>query len=153
MLDCRTASELLLTADPAELRGAGATDLARHVRTCAGCRARARLIVGEQARLDQLLSQVTARATLWSGAATPVARATTAPSRRQTLRHVVLPLAAAAALFLVVRQTAERAQGPLPPISLPPARVAEVPVVNAPAERNVAVMRTSNPNITVIWYY
>jgi hypothetical protein len=34
-----------------------------------------------------------------------------------------------------------------------PTRVPEVPVVNAGTERNVAVMRTSDPNITVVWYY
>jgi len=42
---------------------------------------------------------------------------------------------------------------PLPPLLVPPARIAEVPVVNASTDRNVAVMRTSDPKITVIWYY
>ena len=38
MIDCATATDLLLVGEPAELRGEGDSDLAAHVRACASCR-------------------------------------------------------------------------------------------------------------------
>lgn len=143
MIDCATATELLLTAEPAELRGTGDSELAAHVRACTSCRSQAELLLANQTQLAHALDTLTS---LHSTAVTALR-----PVRRWAPR-LLLPLAAAAAAVIVSR-VVERAVEPLPPIIVPPTRVAEVPVVNASTERNVAVMRTSDPNITVVWYY
>jgi hypothetical protein len=145
MIDCATATDLLLTAEPDELRGVGGSALAAHVRACASCRGQAELLLAEQAWLAHALDTLTSL-----HRADPPARR---PARRW-LPTVLVPLTAAAAAAAVVFVSRGRdGAGPLPPILLPPTRVAEVPVVNAGTARNVAVMRTSDPKITVIWYY
>ena len=141
-MDCRVATELMLEADTAELQGnAGA--LAEHLRSCAECRARAALILREQNRLHVALTSL-------SGA-----RAAARPNRslRRYVPRLLLPLTAAAALALIFWQESWQRGEPLPPLLVPATRIAEVPVVNARADRNVAVMRTSDPRITVVWYY
>jgi hypothetical protein len=146
MIDCATATDLLLEAEPAELRGEGETALAAHVRECASCRGQAELLLGAQARLAHALDTITALHT------TP--RSKHRPATRRWLPRVLLPVAAAAAaVIVVVSRPGQRADQPLPPLLVLPARVAEVPVVNASTDRNVAVMRTSDPKITVVWYY
>jgi hypothetical protein len=145
MIDCATATDLLLEAEPAELRGAGGSELAAHVRGCAACRGQAELLLAGQARLAHALDTLTSLHT----AAVPARR----PLWRWASR-VLLPLAAAAAAMIVIVSRAAEPDGQaLPPLVVPPARIAEVPVVNAGTARNVAVMRTSDPNITVVWYY
>lgn len=141
-MECVHATELLLAVDPAELQHDASGALAAHLQSCASCRARADLILSEQARLDRALTAL-------SGARQRTSR----PASRRYLPRLVLPLTAAAALALIVWQGARRGTGELPPILLPATRIAEVPVVNARADRNVAVMRATDPNITVVWYY
>ena len=146
MIDCATATDLLLEAEPAELRGEGESALAAHLRECASCRGQAELLLGEQARLAHALDTITAVHT------TP--RSQHRPVTRRWLPRVLLPVAAAAAAVIVfVARPAQRADEPLPPLLVLPARIAEVPVVNASTDRNVAVMRTADPKITVVWYY
>jgi hypothetical protein len=145
MIDCATAADLLLVAEPAELRGEGDTGLAGHVRACASCRAQAQLLLAEQARLGRALHTLTALHTSPASRDRPT---------RHWLPRVLLPVAAAAAaVVMLVTRTAEHANEPLPPLLVPAARVADVPVVNASTTRNVAVMQTSDPKITVVWYY
>jgi hypothetical protein len=145
MIDCATATDLLLVAAPAELRGAGDSELAAHVRTCASCRAQAELLLAEEARLARALDTLTALHTATVSDRRPL---------RRWAPRLLLPLAAAAAAMVVLMtREAQRNRGPLPPLLVPPTRVAEVPVVNASSRRNVAIMRTSDPRITVVWYY
>jgi hypothetical protein len=145
MIDCATATDLLLTAEPAELRGAAESELAAHVRACAICRAHAQLLLGEQTELAYALDTLTAQHAGSVSARRPL---------RRWLPRVLLPVAAAAAAALVFVSTyIEGDDKPLPPLLVPPTRVAEVPVVNASTDRNVAVLRTSDPDITVVWYY
>ncbi|HEX8906064.1 MAG TPA: hypothetical protein VF771_14550, partial [Longimicrobiaceae bacterium] len=59
-MDCRTARDLLLEADPAELRGERDSPLAAHLHSCAGCRARAAAILAGQAELDAALRTLAA---------------------------------------------------------------------------------------------
>ena len=145
MIDCATSMDLLLVADVAELSGAGDSDLAAHVRMCASCRVHAERLLAEQARLAHALATLTALHTAPASNRTPL--------RRWATRLVVPLAAAAAAVVVLVTREGQRDREPLPPLIVPPMRVAEVPVVNASTGRNVAVLRTSDPRITVVWYY
>jgi anti-sigma factor RsiW len=140
-ITCTTARELLLDAEPLELRAAGDSALAQHLRACDHCARAARAILAAN---DDLASA------LHTLAATPAAH-TAAPKRmRRRILLAFAPLAAAAILLLVLWQ-----RGPQPetlaPIVLPEPYVPTVPVVNVPATGTVAVMRASNPNITIVW--
>lgn len=56
-MKCADAQADLLTADPAELEGIGASPLAEHIRGCDRCRAAARVILDGQTALAQALAE------------------------------------------------------------------------------------------------
>ena len=156
---CVEMHERLLEADPAELLGDGGSTVARHIAGCAACAAAARRILRSQQELADALSQLSARAA-------PVARVVSVgpgasaesavrPARgaRRSLLRVMPPLAAAAVLVLFLLQPRVADELPrLEPVPEPTAYALDMPVVNATAGSDVAVMQTSNPKITVVWF-
>lgn len=149
-MTCATARMLMLTGDPAELQGSMGSDLALHIATCAACRARATLLLEAQAELARALDDAADHAGHESvRAALAAARQRRDEARR---RGWIIPIAAAAVLagLLVIRYTHSPTT---------PTRPAAPPVANhgvtvaAPPGRNVAVLRTDNPNVVVIWFF
>jgi hypothetical protein len=135
-MNCHQAQPAMLTADLDELRGLGESELANHIRGCKAC---------SQAAQRVLLATELLATNLDSAA-----RATRKPVRwSPQSAWFALPIAAAVAAVLVSR----------PPQQLPLPRVGNLedvkrpvvqPVVNAPANRNVAVFKATEM-ITVVW--
>ena len=160
MSDCASFRELMLEAEPAELRGKGESLLARHVRDCPACARTAALLLEETERLDAFLADappldvdaVLARAGVASGAATPEAAPSRLRIRRFPLRRVWVPLAAAAALAGLLLF---RGPGPtrVPATDMAAREAPAPPLVEALADQDVAVMPTNDPNITVVWIF
>lgn len=170
---CVEMRELMLEAEPAELLGAGHSPVALHVRDCRTCAAAALRILNAQQELADALGTLAAAATsspAVTRASTGMPGSAAAPALAPTLRSTPVgsvhrtgrfrrrliarsaPLAAAAVLvlFLLSRDGEPPRQEAQPqPIVV---AVASTPVVNVAAGSDVAVMQTSNPNITVIWY-
>lgn len=171
MSACAPFRERMLEADPPELRGEGDGPLARHLRTCPACARAAAVLLAETARLDALLGEradvdvpaLLARAGVGPGAvptsspraaaaapgtvAAPPARGRRFPSRR-----FWIPLAAAAALaaLLLVYGPGTRT----PPASMAAAQPAPtLPVVEPAAGQDAAIIRTDDPEITVVWLF
>ena len=138
-ITCVTARELLLDAEPQELHAHGDSPLARHLRACPNCAHAARAILAVNDDLTHALNILSA---------TPAPNAAVRQSKLRKLTIALVPLAAAAALLLVLWQ---RTPDALEPIVLPVQEVPTVPVVNVPATGTIAVMRASNPNITIVW--
>ncbi len=140
-MNCATALDLLLEAEPAELAGEADTGLAQHLRTCARCRRRAQLILDEYAALRGALDH-----------AEPRLHPAAAPTRHRRWAVIVpLALAASVAVLLLGRRS-----GLLAPPATPVAQVAsaaEALEVEGSPGRTVAVFRTDNPNIVVIWSF
>lgn len=157
---CVDMRERLLEADPAELLGAGDSAVARHVAGCAACTAAAQRILRSQQELADALSQLVQAppaAGARVAAVVPAAAAESAvrPARgaRRSLLRVMPPLAAAAVLVLFLLQQRSADELPrLEPVPEPTAYALDMPVVNATDGSDVAVMQTSNPNITVVWF-
>lgn len=142
-MTCEEALERLLEADPEVLGGIESGDLAAHLASCPGCRARARRVLQGEAALDAALASLTeARASRF---------ATAAPARWWPPRW---GLAAAAAVAAIVVGTWWRQP---PVVTAPPELVrAEPPVdvdVSPAADRSAVVFRTADPSITVIWFF
>lgn len=147
MIDCATARDLLLEADPAELQDGNATGtpLAEHLVSCTECRALAARILRAQHMLDHTLTKA-ASATAGADKAIEIARR---PRRRRYWTYLV-PLAAAAAVIIAVFH---RAPAPIPVSSSALATSIRTPGVEAPPGTNVAVIQTDNPNILIVWLY
>ena len=139
-MNCDVAREEMLVADLHELRGEGDTDLAMHVRSCAECRRRAEIILGEYDTLRASLAGLEPR--------TATAQVTPIRKARRYL-WIPLPLAAAAvlALLLVRGQNDE-----LPNIdALTRMMFQETPVVSPAAGQQAMVIEKNN--MTIVWLY
>jgi hypothetical protein len=149
---CPDMRERLLEADPAELRGEGDSMVALHIAGCAACTAAALRILTSQQQIVAALSELSARA----APVVPPASAESVRSARNPRRRLLLvlpPLAAAALLVVFLLQQRTVAELPrLEPVPEPTAYAIDMPVVNATNGSDVAVMQTSNPNITVVWF-
>lgn len=141
-MNCTEAYDAILEAELVKLRGEGDGDLARHLRECAACRATARRVLDALGALDLALGG--------ENLAVPTAR--NGRVRRVPVRRVAAVglLAAAAAVAILVRrpQAPERV-----PITARPVAVVAVEVDVSTSTRQVAVLSTADPNITVVWYF
>lgn len=142
-MTCATARDLMLEAERADLEGATDSELSRHVRTCAGCRAAAARILDAERALGDAFAAMTPR----RRAEDAVAEAAQRAGRRHWAWRAA-PLAAAAALAALLLARREPAVPPLSP--LPTAAAIEV---QPPPGRTVAVFHTDNPDIVVIWFF
>lgn len=131
-MNCTEARELLLEADLVELRGEGLSPLARHLASCAECRrAAAHLLDTTRLLADALESR---------------------PHPRRRPHVVQWSLAAAASLAVIF--VAVRSQGSNDgATTLPAAAPSHGAEVSAANGRSVAVFRTADPNITVVWFF
>ncbi len=152
-----TAQHALAEADPAELAGRGrggrgVTPLAEHVSECSQCRAVAERILAAQQELADALAAAHPRLDVNEAIQLARAEARRAP-RWRVVRRTAVPLAAAAALtalWLVSMREPSKLE--------PPPRVVTQPaepllLVQAPADRNVVVFETEDPDVSVIWLY
>lgn len=143
-MNCSDWQDVMLEAEPAELSGEGESALAKHLRSCAVCRAQADLLLRAMTELDQDLAAEAARDQV---------RRLGRPERLRRAALVAVPLAAAAAIALLLLGPFRAGRGPglvrIPPVPT----VAAVPVVTPPPGRNAAVIQTDNPDIVIVWLY
>lgn len=123
-MNCNEARELLLTADPEELAGGGATPLADHLRDCAQCAAIARAV----------------------GADTDALRLTLSKRGSKTARRMALVAALPiAATIVAIVASHER------PVAPAPAAAAAASVsVDVARGQTAAVVQTNDPRVTII---
>jgi hypothetical protein len=149
-MNCDEARRALLEADPAELRGTGTGALALHLRDCASCRADAERILEGTAALNTAIGQ--------AAAARPAPGVPALRRRARAARtRLLVPLAAAAALAVLLLSgdvmDALRSGDDARPVMVQRPDALRTPSVNAAGGRGVAVMRTANPDITVVWTF
>lgn len=167
MNTCKSMRQMMLTAIPQVLHGAADDPLARHISMCPACARLARQLLSQTEYLDQALDAgappldvdaVLARAAAAEpdGPVPSAAEPRTMHARRRWMRWAPLAIAASlAALLLVVRT-----ESPGPPTSVSsersgvlPSQSHAFPTVQSAPGRNVAVIPTDNPDITVVWYF
>jgi len=152
-MKCSEAFQVMLEADAEELRGTGETPLARHLRECPSCAAMAEGILRGQEALSRALVEevpsVDLDAVLDQALDQDEGLRFPSSPRLRRWGFTLIPLAAAAtfaALFL----------GTEPPLPgepyVPPAREAGLDL-EVPESTDVAVLATSNPDITVLWFF
>ena len=141
-MNCADAYDSILEADPAILRGEGAGELAQHLRECAACRESAHRVLEGLATLDRALEGEASRR--------PARReARTGWSVARRLSPLGL-LAAAAAVVVLLWHPGAPSRTVVPaPTGAPVAFDVDV----SASSRPVAVFRTADPNITVVWFF
>ncbi len=158
MMTCADARNALLDADLAELHRPSGTPLAAHLAACAECRRLADRVVGTTETLRRERMRRPGRAV---DAAAGVARAEADRIRRARRRWLLAaPTLAAAgvAAVLLSRTTIFGPRGAAPAASAAPAAPAasaapaDLPLV-ASAAHTVAVFKTANPDIVVVWQF
>ncbi len=149
-IDCETAFELLLEADPTELAGRGDSELAEHVRGCARCGAVAARLLRGQEELATALGELGPRTGVEEALSIVRARRRKVEWRRHAWR-VVAPLAAAAAIAAVVILRSPTEPLPEEIVRSPAPRIEAV--VKVAAAQNVMVFETRDKSAKVIWFY
>ena len=140
-MTCDEARELMLTAEMEELGASGDGALAMHIRSCDACAHAARSIVLALRDVDAALD----------GLSAPVARGGNRRLTRARMLAVAAVLAGVAIGGVSLQREMARRAGDAYPLYLP-SRPATAGVVNAEQGSAVALIRTSNPKITVVWY-
>lgn len=173
-MTCARALDLMLKAEPAELRGVGPTPLAAHVRACSRCAGTARALLGHAAELEDALDRYALAGDPAAAADVALAASRAADTSEQghgpagepaisRARFRVAPphsgrwrwpaaagaaLAAAVAVWVLAPSRVPTR----PPVAAPPpARAAASVAVVPPPDRLAAVIRTDNPKITIVW--
>ncbi|HYH79138.1 MAG TPA: hypothetical protein VEX86_05055 [Longimicrobium sp.] len=149
--DCERARAWMLEADLAELRGGGSSPQAEHLAGCADCRRRAEAILAGMAELDGALASLARTGT--DARVIPLRRR---PSPAWRAARWAAPLAVAATVAAVVLARPPAPAGEPPGVTAE--RIARVlfpraPVARAAEGRSVAVLRTNDPGVTVVWVY
>jgi hypothetical protein len=134
-------------AELAELRGEGSTVLAVHVRQCSGCARRAGMLVQATDVLAGMLEADGRDAEL------EVHRIRAIVRRTWPGRLAAASIAAAALLLFAVGLNRLDPGGPPDAVVTDASSLQATPEVEIPTGRNAVVFRTSNPKITVVWYY
>lgn len=145
---CADVRERLLEADAAKLRGETTTDLTAHLATCATCReAAGRILAAEDALRAHLAAVTPARP---AADVLPLARARVRHHRRLTRLAAAVPALAAAGVAIALF-TGRGGEPPAP--TLATVAPAPVPLVDATPGQRVAVFKTDDPNIVIVWTF
>lgn len=173
-MTCAEARLAMVDAEPAALDPAYDSALARHLGECAACRADAAAILARTTELRSALAATVAAHTGDAAATRAAQRALYADrvvseagdlprrlsgrARARRITRVAMPLLAAAAVAALLLVGGEDVRSRLDgrvtaTFHVPEPEVPAAPVVNAGAGRGVAVMRTADPRITVVWTF
>lgn len=153
-MECSEYVEAMMEAEMDELRGDGPSALASHIRGCTDCARQAALLI----RGTQLLAEGM-RAGDGPDPALGVRRVLvkTKQSWPRRLAVAALPAAALVLLALGIERYGSVSSSGVERASAiaTDTEAAEVltPGVELQSGRNAVVFRTSNPKITVVWYY
>ena len=142
---CAEAHEAILEADPGELDGTRDGPLAHHLSECSRCRQMARWVLDEEAGLGRTLTEAVSPPNLDE----ILERGGSRPLQRRSTWATVIPLAAAATLIGLILSREPQLPGP---IYTPPPTPAGLGV-QVPDGQNVAVLKTNDPDITVLWLF
>lgn len=156
-MNCQEASQGILQANLPELEGVGESSLAAHIRRCDRCRAAAQAIVEDHTLLPQVLHAVVPEPDLdgildrhlAEKKAISEGAQTRAATHFKRVGLYLLPLAAAATLAGLFFGGNPSLPGE--PYTVPqPAQGLGLEVADG---RDVAVLATDNPDITVLWFF
>lgn len=152
-MNCELAFERMLEADPEELGGRGDSELAAHIAQCSRCRAVATEILAGQDSLAAGIRHVETMGDV-DAMLPAIRRAAARRMKRRMLARFAVPLAVAAALALLVVGDREPAALDIDPsVQLGRSRLRAEQTVRLSPNTNAIVFKTSNPKITVVWFY
>ena len=152
-MECREFIDAMQEAELAELRGEGGTPLAEHVRVCDECAGYAKHVLTATDRLAASLLEESGRGSV-VGARRVLAA--TRPAWPRRFAGLAVGTAALVTLAVGLDRAGVLSRDVLlenPSDAIGMDQQSTSPGIDVPAGRNAVVFRTSNPKITVVWYY
>lgn len=162
-MSCSNWRDLILTAEPAELRGEGGSPLATHIRECDVCGRVAERTLRGEASLSRAIGLLAEGRLAFPPDLRSAGRST------RPRRWGWIPLAAAAVIAaLMVRPWVREPESPLRhPWTSTAATSTAAPRTGGPeegkvpvggvevtrSERDFALISTENPNVSVVWFF
>jgi hypothetical protein len=165
---CAEFRAMLLEAEPEELRAEGAGALAVHLRGCPECARLAALVLQETAQLDRYLGHTPGfdvdallKRAGFPLSAPPLIEKQPAGSGKVAAgahnlfpgRRLWIPLATAAAVAALLLFRGPQARRAAPYVASSPTGTAPAPLVEPVAGQDAAIMKTDDPEITVVWLF
>ena len=152
-MNCELALERMLEAAPEALGGQGDSELAAHIAQCSRCRPVAVEILAGQELLAAGIRHVETMGDV-DAMLPAIRRAAAQRMKRRMLARLAVPLAVAAALaLLVVGDREPAALDTDQSVQLARSRLRAEQTVRLSPNTNAIVFKTSNPKITVVWFY
>lgn len=156
-MKCCEAREGILEADPAVLIGGADGPLPQHLQTCSRCRVVAEAVVTDLRDLGLALGASVADPDLdavleYRTISSPVASGQESPKPKTTAhwwRWFPIPVAAAAAALALLGP----GEPPVPGGVAASQETAQGLGLEVPEGTSIAVLETSNPDITVLWFF
>lgn len=149
-INCDTAYERLLEADPAELAGQGGSELTVHLSECARCSAVAERLVEGQTQLAVALGDVRPRTGIEEALSATRRRRAKARAWQRAWQWGPVAAAAAVAALMVLQSLSGSRMMESEIVMAPPAIE---PLVEITTEQNVMVFETRDRSAKVIWFY
>lgn len=151
-MNCEESRQLIFEADLADLRMETGSHLSEHLRECAECRKTVEIILGTESTFSAALDALKPGRSFEEAVVTVLSETAEGGRRRIHLLPILLPLAAAAALFFIIFPLWNSEVGvPRDPVF--PLLIAETPAVKAPAEKTAMILDSGDTDYQIIWLF
>ncbi len=151
-MKCEEAGELIFEADLEELGMGGDSPLTGHLRECGECRQAAEVILGTESAFAAAFDSLAPGRSFEESVVTAISAVPGSSRRRLRALPILLPLAAAAALFLLIFPLWNREVGVVRDPFVP-ALLAEAPALRTPSERSAMILDSGDPDYQIIWLF
>jgi hypothetical protein len=151
-MNCSTAADMMMEADPQELSGEGDSDLASHLEGCSSCRAMAEQLIDGHLSLAMGLDARMPRLSV-EDALHAAERRASALRRRNARLQIGAPLAAAAG-FVALVLLEHGSQAVEEPVQTTVVKSMPGLDVTGPPGKDIAVFKVlDRPDIVVVWFF
>ena len=151
-MKCEEARERIFEADLEELGMGGNSPLTEHLRECRECRQAAEVILGTESAFAAAFDSLAPGKSFEESVVTAISSVPGSSRKRFRALPVLLPLAAAAALILLIFPLWNDEVGMVRD-PLVPALLAEAPAVRTPSERSAMILDSGDPDYQIIWLF
>ena len=151
-MNCDEARESMLEADLTDLEEEHTSPLSEHLQECEACRRLADLILETESSFASALDSLRPGRSFEETVVAAVSAPAGGARRRFRALPVLLPVAAAAAIFLLLVLPWQPEVG-VPREPVVPGILAEIPQLSTPVEKTAMIIDAGDPDYQIIWLF